>query len=74
MADDQQQRPTEAGGERDVHEHEDEARRRRTGAERERAADERADEEPGRGSADEDRVLPTDADDERRGVMPPRSE
>ena len=74
MADDEQQRPTEAGGVRDVREHEDEARRGRTEAERERAAAEREAEQPGARDADEHGVIPADADQERRGVMPQQSD
>jgi hypothetical protein len=52
MADNEQQRPTEAGGTRDVREHEDKARHRRTAAESERAAAEREAEQPRGTSAD----------------------
>jgi hypothetical protein len=57
-----------AGEERDdVVEHEEHARRDRTESEAERAAGER-EAETGQG---QDSVLPDEADEQRRGVMPP---
>jgi hypothetical protein len=71
MTDDDAQRGTDASRERDVREREEEARLRRTGAESERAAAERKAEEPG---GEADRVSPADADEQRRGGTPSRSE
>ena len=52
----------------DVVEHEEDARRSRTDSEADRAAAER---EAETGHGEGDSVLPEEADEERRGVMPP---
>lgn len=61
-------RPEDPGSVGEEREREDDARRARTAAEGERAAAEREDERGGEG---EPGVLPTDTDEERRGVIRP---
>jgi F0F1-type ATP synthase membrane subunit b/b' len=61
---------SETGGHDEVREREDDARRARTESEAERANAERESERP-EAEREDDGVIPSAADEQRRGVIPP---